>query len=95
MKQILTQIKNKKSKINKKKSEVKKMAQASLKVMKKQEKCVLEFELPEYIAVKECAVEKASFGKKISKLMKVNLKETQTIQEVNNNLNFRQYIATF
>jgi len=71
------------------------MAQTSLEAMKKQDQCVLEFELPEFIAIKECNVEKASFGKKISKLMKANAKETRTIQEVNNNLNFRQYFATF
>jgi len=71
------------------------MAQTSLEVMKKQEECELEFELPEFIALKECNVEKASFGKKISKLIKTNAIETRTIQEVNNNLNFRQYFATF
>ena len=55
------------------------MAQASLEVMKKQERCVLEVKLPEFIAVKEYVVEKASFGKKFSKLMKANVKETRTV----------------
>jgi hypothetical protein len=71
------------------------MAQASLEVMKKQEQCVLEVEFPGFIVVKECAIEKASFGKKFSKLMKANVKETRTIQEINNNLNFRQHFAVF
>ena len=65
------------------------MAQASLEVVKKQS--VLEVEFPEFIAIKEVAVEKASFGKKFSKLLKANVKETRTIQEVKNVQNFRQY----
>jgi len=71
------------------------MAQSSLKIMEKQEQCVLEVELPEFIAIKECTVEKASFGKKLSKLIKASMKDSRSIEEVKNNLNFRQYIATF
>ena len=67
------------------------MAQASLEVVKKQEQSVLEFELPEFITIKEIAVEKASFGKRFSKLMKASVIETRTIQEVKNIQNFRQY----
>jgi len=67
------------------------MAQASLEVMKKQKESVIEFEFPEFTDVKECTGEKVSFGKKVSKLMKVNVKETRTMQQVKNNLNFRQF----
>ena len=71
------------------------MAQASLEVVKRQEQCVLEVELPDFITIKECAVEKASFGKKFSKLVKSNVNETRSIQEVKNIQNFRQYFAVF
>ena len=71
------------------------MAQTSLEVVKNQERCVLGVELPDFITIKEFAVEKASFGKNFSKFMKANEKETRTIQEVSNNLNFRQYFAVF
>ena len=67
------------------------MAQASLEVVKKQEQCVLEVEFPEFIALKDFAVEKTSFGKKFSKLLKANVKETRTIQQVKNTQNIRQY----
>ncbi|MHA1455677.1 MAG: hypothetical protein ACTSRT_17820 [Promethearchaeota archaeon] len=66
------------------------MAQASLGMVKKQEQCVLEVELTEFIAIKEVAVEKTSFGKRLSKLIKNNVKETRTIQDVKNTQNFRQ-----
>ena len=70
---------------------MKKMAQASLEVVKQQELSVLDVEFPEFIIIKEIAVEKASFGKRLSKLMKTNVKETRTIQKVKNTQNFRQY----
>ncbi len=68
------------------------MAQASLEVVKKQGlelQSVLEVELTEFIANKEVAVEKTSFGKSLSKLIKNNMKETRTIQDVKNTQNFR------
>ena len=71
------------------------MAQTSLEVVKNQERCVLGIELPDFITFKECAVEKASFGKKFSKLVKSNVNETRSIQEVKNIQNFRQYFAVF
>lgn len=71
------------------------MAQASLEMMRKQEQSVLEVLIPEFTAVKEYEIEKVSFGRKISELLKASKKETRSIQEVNNNLNFRQYPALF
>ncbi|MBY9018103.1 MAG: hypothetical protein KGD66_04650 [Candidatus Lokiarchaeota archaeon] len=70
------------------------MAQASLEVVKKQGlelQSVSEVELTEFIANKEVAVEKTSFGKRLSKLIKNNMKETRTIQEIKNIQNFRLY----
>jgi len=70
------------------------MAQISLEVGKNQEfelKSVLEVDLPEFIVIKEDAVEKASFGQKISKLVKYNVKEIRRIEDVKNMQNFRQY----
>jgi len=70
------------------------MAQVSLEVGKNHDfelKSVLEVALPEFIAIKECAVEKASFGKKLSKLVKYNNKEIRRIEDVKSMQNFRQY----
>jgi hypothetical protein len=70
---------------------VKKMAQISLEVGKKQEQCVFEVEFPEFIPIKEIVVEKASFGKKLSKLVKSNVKEMRRIEDVKSMQNFRQH----
>ena len=70
------------------------MAQISLEVGKNQEfevKRVLEVALPEFIAVKEDAVEKASFGKNLSKIVKNNVKEIRRIEDVKSMQNYRQY----
>ena len=70
------------------------MAQISVELGKKQEfelRSVLEVALPEFIAKKEAVVEKASFGKKLSKLYNSNFKEIRRIEDVKNMQNFRQY----
>jgi len=67
------------------------MAQASAEVVEMQEQSVLEVGFTEFIANKEAKVEKASFGKNLSRLINKNLKETRTIQDVKNTQNFRLY----
>ena len=67
------------------------MAQASAEVVKMQEQSELEVGFTEFIANKEAKFEKASFGKKLSRLINMNLKETRTIQDVKNTQNFRLY----
>ena len=69
------------------------MAQISVELGKKQDfelQSVLEVALPEFVAKKEDAVEKASFGKKLSKLFNSNVKEIRRIEDVKSMQNFRQ-----
>ena len=70
------------------------MAQISVELGKKQDfelENVLEVALPEFVAKKEDAVEKASLGEKFSKLFNSNIKEIRRIEDVKSMQNFRQY----